>query len=135
VLDPAVAERIAFYRSTQAADSPQITWRLADQSREVPSTSLGRIAQTADSLYGCRNRSSLFKLKSLPAGRTQRGFRSKPKSSSRPFACQGAVVISDPNTEAIFASLQTPETERGMTRIPSPQMIVLDREILNFRWQ
>jgi hypothetical protein len=44
-------------------------------------------------------------------------------------------VISDPDAEAIFASLQTPEMERRVTRIPSPQTIVLDGEILNFRWQ
>jgi hypothetical protein len=45
-----------------------------------------------------------------------------------------AIVISDTNAEAIFASLQTPETERGMARISSSQVIVLDGEILNFSW-
>lgn len=48
---------------------------------------------------------------------------------------EGAIVISDPNGEAIFTSPQTPETERGVTGISSPQLIVLDGEILNFRWQ
>src|ERR1035441_833070 len=44
-------------------------------------------------------------------------------------------MISDANTEAILASLQTAETERGMMRVPLPKMIILDGEILNFRWQ
>src|ERR1035437_7839461 len=34
---------------------------------------------------------------------------------------KGAIVISDANAEAIFASLQTPETERGIMRVPSPK--------------
>ena len=50
------------------------------------------------------------------------------------FPAEGAVVISDPNAEAIFASLQAPESEREVMRIPSPQTIVLDGEILNFSW-
>jgi hypothetical protein len=33
---------------------------------------------------------------------------------------EGAVVISDANAEAFFVSLQTPEAERGMMRVPSP---------------
>jgi hypothetical protein len=41
-------------------------------------------------------------------------------------------VISDSNTEAVFASLQTPETERWMVRVPPPEMVVLDCEILDF---
>ena len=48
---------------------------------------------------------------------------------------EGAIVISDANAEAIFASLQAPETERGMMRVPSPKTIILDGEILNFRRQ
>jgi hypothetical protein len=54
------------------------------------------------------------------------------------LACEpadGAIVISEANAEAIFASLQTPEMEGGMIRIPSPQMIILDGESLNFRRQ
>ena len=54
------------------------------------------------------------------------------------LACEpadGAIVISDANAEAICASLQTPEMEGGMIGIPSPQMIILDGEILNFRRQ
>src|ERR1035437_8369696 len=48
---------------------------------------------------------------------------------------EGAIVISDPKAEAIFASLQTPETERGVTRIAPPQIIILDGEVLNFGGQ
>jgi hypothetical protein len=48
---------------------------------------------------------------------------------------ESAIVISHPNAEPIFASLQTPETERWVARIPLPQTIVLDGEILNFIWQ
>jgi hypothetical protein len=48
---------------------------------------------------------------------------------------EGAIMLSDANAEAIFASLQTPEKERGMMRGPSPKMIVLSGEILNFRRQ
>jgi hypothetical protein len=44
-------------------------------------------------------------------------------------------VISHPDAEAIFASLQTPETERGMRTVPLPQRMVLRGETLNFRWQ
>lgn len=44
-------------------------------------------------------------------------------------------MIPDANAETILASLQTPKAKRGMLRILSPQMIVLDGEVLNFRWQ
>jgi hypothetical protein len=44
-------------------------------------------------------------------------------------------VISDTNAETILASLQTPETERGMMRVPSPQIVVFDGKLLNFNWQ
>jgi len=40
-------------------------------------------------------------------------------------------VISGANAEAIFAFLQTPETERGMIRVPSPQMLILGGELLS----
>jgi hypothetical protein len=52
------------------------------------------------------------------------------------LACEpadGAIVISDANTEAICASLQTPEMEGGMIRVPSPQLVILDGEISDFR--
>jgi hypothetical protein len=48
---------------------------------------------------------------------------------------EGSIVITDPNAEAIFASLQTPEAERGMPRILAPKMIVLSCEFLNFNRQ
>ena len=48
---------------------------------------------------------------------------------------EGAIVISDPNAKAIFTSLQAPETERGMSRILPPKMIVLNCEFLNFNRQ
>jgi len=48
---------------------------------------------------------------------------------------QGSVVISDANAEAIFASLQAAETEGGMARVSSPQMIVFNGKTLNLRWQ
>jgi hypothetical protein len=48
---------------------------------------------------------------------------------------ESAIVISDANAEAIFAPLQTPEMEGGMTGVPSPEMIILDGESLNFRRQ
>jgi len=48
---------------------------------------------------------------------------------------KGAIVISNPNAEAIFASLQAPKTERRMPRIPPPETIILDCEILNFNGQ
>jgi hypothetical protein len=41
----------------------------------------------------------------------------------RLLACEpadGSIVVSDANAEAIFASLQTPEMEGGMIRVPSP---------------
>jgi hypothetical protein len=44
-------------------------------------------------------------------------------------------VISDANAEAILAPLQTPETERGMIRVPSPQIVILDGKLLSFNWQ
>lgn len=47
------------------------------------------------------------------------------------FPAEAAIVIADPNRETIFTSLQAPETERWMTRIPPPQMIVLSGESLN----
>ncbi len=44
-------------------------------------------------------------------------------------------MISHPDAEAVFASLQTPEMKRGMGRVPLPQVEVLRGETLNFRWQ
>jgi hypothetical protein len=48
---------------------------------------------------------------------------------ARAFATQRVVNSSRSN------SSQTSETERGMMRVPSPKMIVLSGEILNFRRQ
>jgi len=45
-------------------------------------------------------------------------------------------VVPNANAEAISASLQSPEAERGMMRVlPLKKMIVLDGEALNLRWQ
>jgi hypothetical protein len=44
------------------------------------------------------------------------------------------MVISDPNAEAVFACLQTPESERRVMRMLLPETIVLDSEFLNFSW-
>ena len=44
-------------------------------------------------------------------------------------------MISDANAEAIFTSLQTTETERGMMRVLPPKIIILDGKILHFEWQ
>jgi hypothetical protein len=38
-------------------------------------------------------------------------------------------VISDANAEAILASLQTPETERNVIRVPSPQIVIFDGKL------
>lgn len=51
------------------------------------------------------------------------------------LSAERAVVISDADGEAIFASLQTPETKRGMTRLAPPQAVVLDGEFLDFGTQ
>src|SRR6266566_7164995 len=48
----------------------------------------------------------------------------------RQFA-KGAIVISDANAKAILATLQTAEMERRMMRVPTPQLVILDRELLN----
>ena len=44
-------------------------------------------------------------------------------------------MISDSNAKSIFASLQSPKTERGVARVPPPQIIILNGEALNFREQ
>ena len=44
-------------------------------------------------------------------------------------------MISDADAEAIFASPQAPETERGMMRVPSPDAIILDGQFLYLGWQ
>ena len=51
------------------------------------------------------------------------------------LSAERAIVISEPNAEAIFAPLQPSEAERGVTRVRAPQTIVLTSEILNFSWQ
>lgn len=55
-----------------------------------------------------------------------------PSHSFPGLPAEGAIVVSDPNTEAIFTSLQATKPKRWMPCIPLPQMIVLDCEILNF---
>ena len=58
-------------------------------------------------------------LMSLPGGRSLSACRSKPKSSSRPFAWRGR--DSDLRRECL-SDLRFP----GLMRVPSPQVIILD---------
>jgi hypothetical protein len=51
------------------------------------------------------------------------------------YFAEGAIVISHANREAIVAALQTAETERGVTGIAPPQLVILDGEPLNLSGQ
>jgi hypothetical protein len=45
-----------------------------------------------------------------------------------------AVMTPGSNTESIRAALQPTEMKGGVVRVTSPQVIVLDSQILNLRW-
>jgi hypothetical protein len=58
-----------------------------------------------------------------------------PKDDIPATTLQSAVMIANPNGEAIFTALQAPETKGRMAGIALPQPIVLGRKILNIGWQ
>jgi hypothetical protein len=44
-------------------------------------------------------------------------------------------MISDPDREPVFATLQAPEMQRRVVRVVQPKTIILDREQLNISRQ
>ena len=60
------------------------------------------------------------------------GMRADPNPRDRVHSqyAKSAIVVSNANAEAIRAALQPAEVERRMMRVASPQMIILDSQLL-----